>query len=120
DVHAEHNAFVANEDRWPSDELADLVLALATERTVERILGIIAGDLAHLRTSKRRQTSQSSPRTPNQAHLIPEHDLSRRIARFSWHNHIESRRKSRALPVRGVRQVFGNCPIRVDSRFLQG
>jgi hypothetical protein len=35
------------------DELAHLVLALATERAVERILGIAAADLAHLRIPTR-------------------------------------------------------------------
>ena len=48
----------------------------------------------------KRISNTKASRTANQAHLIPEHDLSRRIARFSWHNHIESRRKSRALPAR--------------------
>jgi hypothetical protein len=40
------------------DELAHLVLALATERAVERILGIGAADLAHLRIPTRYKSSQ--------------------------------------------------------------
>ena len=36
DPVAEIGAFVADEDRWAGDQLVDLVLALATERAVER------------------------------------------------------------------------------------
>ncbi len=38
DVRAQIDAFIANEDRRPSDEFAHLVLALAAERAVERVL----------------------------------------------------------------------------------
>jgi len=38
DVHAQLDAFIADEDCWPGDELANLVLRLAAERTVQRIL----------------------------------------------------------------------------------
>ena len=48
-VHAQLDALVANENGRAGDELAHLVLALATERAVERILGIAAADLAHLK-----------------------------------------------------------------------
>src|SRR5262249_41613291 len=54
DVHAQFDAFVADEYGRAGDELAHLVLAVAAERAVERILGIAAADLAHLR-------NQSSP-----------------------------------------------------------
>jgi hypothetical protein len=47
DVHAEFDAFVADEDRRSRDQLADFVLAFSTERTVERVLGIAAADLRH-------------------------------------------------------------------------
>src|SRR5713101_2098880 len=46
DVHAQLDALVANEDGRPGNELADLVLALAAERAIERVLGFSA-DLAH-------------------------------------------------------------------------
>ena len=39
DVHAELDAFVADEDGRPGDQLPHLVLALAAERAVERVLG---------------------------------------------------------------------------------
>jgi hypothetical protein len=38
DVHAQLDAFIADEDGRPRNELADLVLALAAEGAVERIL----------------------------------------------------------------------------------
>src|ERR1700735_116540 len=47
DVEAKLDAFVANEDGRPGDELAHLVLALAAERAVERVLRIAAANLAH-------------------------------------------------------------------------
>ena len=47
DVQAKLDAFVANEDGRPGDELAHLVLALAAERAVERVLRIAAANLAH-------------------------------------------------------------------------
>jgi len=49
DVHAQFDALVADEYGRAGDELAHLVLALATERAVERILGIATADLAHLK-----------------------------------------------------------------------
>src|SRR5581483_5085785 len=42
-VHAQFDAFVANEHGRTSDELADLVLALATERAIECVLGFAFG-----------------------------------------------------------------------------
>src|SRR6266545_7071838 len=50
DVHAQLDAFVADVDSWAGNELAQLVLALAAERAIERVLGIAAAGLAHLRT----------------------------------------------------------------------
>src|SRR5262249_50914946 len=47
DVHAQFDAFVADEDRRPGDELAHLVLALAAERAIERVLRIAAADFTH-------------------------------------------------------------------------
>src|SRR5262249_57163293 len=46
DVHAQLDALVADEHGRSGNELAHLVLALATERAVERVLGVSA-DLAH-------------------------------------------------------------------------
>ena len=67
DVHAQIDALVANEDRRPGDEFAHLVLALAAERAVERVLRIAAADLAHFRAPTRCKSSQSLPRRTNQA-----------------------------------------------------
>ena len=47
DVHAQLDAFVADEHRRAGDELAHLVLALAAERAVERVLRVVAASLAH-------------------------------------------------------------------------
>src|SRR5262249_158387 len=49
DVHAQFDAFVADEYGRAGDELAHLMLVLAAERAVKRILGIATADLAHLR-----------------------------------------------------------------------
>jgi hypothetical protein len=38
DVHAEFDALVADKDGGPCDKLANLVLALAAERAIKRIL----------------------------------------------------------------------------------
>src|SRR5262249_33971909 len=46
-VHAQLDALVADEDRRPGDELAHLVLALAAERAIKRVLGIVAADFTH-------------------------------------------------------------------------
>src|SRR5262249_59885232 len=60
DVHAQFDAFVADKYGRAGDELEHLVLALAAERAVERILGFAAADLAHLRTPTRYKSSQPS------------------------------------------------------------
>ena len=53
DVQAKLDTLVANEDRGPRNELAHLVLALAAERAVERVLRIATTNLAHFRSSSR-------------------------------------------------------------------
>src|SRR6476646_32415 len=62
DVHAQFDALVTNEDGRPGNELAHLVLALAAERTVERVLRFAAADLAHFRVPTRCELSKSLPR----------------------------------------------------------
>src|SRR5215813_8476335 len=47
DVHAQFDAFVADEYGRAGDELAHLVLALAAEHAMERFLGFPAADLVH-------------------------------------------------------------------------
>src|SRR5215472_19112754 len=64
DIHAEFDAFVADEDRGAGDELADLVLALPAERAVERVLRVAAAGFGHDRSVYTRGVprSQKSPR----------------------------------------------------------
>jgi hypothetical protein len=50
DVHAQFDAFVADEHGRAGNKLAHLLLALAAERTVKRVLGIAAASLVHLST----------------------------------------------------------------------
>src|SRR3989441_774905 len=57
DVHAQLDAFVADEHGRAGDELAHLVLALAAERAIERILGIASADLAHSQILRRSPTA---------------------------------------------------------------
>src|SRR3546814_16724915 len=47
DVHAELDAFIADEHGRTRDELPHLMLALAAEGAVESILGIAAAGLGH-------------------------------------------------------------------------
>src|SRR5690606_37360694 len=47
DVHAQLDAFIADEHRRPGNQFADLVLALAAERAVERVLRLAAADFGH-------------------------------------------------------------------------
>ena len=47
DVHAELDAFIADEHGRPSDQLPDLVLALAAKRAVERILRVATAGFGH-------------------------------------------------------------------------
>src|SRR6202046_138523 len=50
-VHAKLDALVANEYGRPGNELAHLVLALAAERAIERVLRIAAANLAQFRAA---------------------------------------------------------------------
>ena len=47
DIHAELDAFIADEHGRSGDELAHLVLALPAERAVERAFGVGAGGFGH-------------------------------------------------------------------------
>ena len=47
DVHAKLDAFIADENRRPGNELANLVLALAAEGAVEGVFGVGSAHLAH-------------------------------------------------------------------------
>ena len=47
DVHAQLDAFIADEDGRAGDQLADLVLALSAERAVEGVFRIAAAGLVH-------------------------------------------------------------------------
>ena len=47
DVHAQLNAFVADEYGGTRDQFADFMLALATERAIQRVLGVARADLTH-------------------------------------------------------------------------
>src|SRR5437868_2483715 len=63
DVHAQLDALIADEHRRPGDELTHLVLALAAERAVKRILRIATADLAH--------SSSPGARSGERAHCKP-------------------------------------------------
>ncbi len=49
DIHAQFNAFVADEYGGTRDQFADFVLALAAERAIQRVLGVARTDLTHSR-----------------------------------------------------------------------
>jgi hypothetical protein len=53
DVCTQLDALGANEDGRPGNELAHLILALAAERAVERVLRIAVAELAHFRAPTR-------------------------------------------------------------------
>ncbi len=48
DIHAQLDAFIADENRRPGDQLADLVLALSAEGAVQGVLRVAADGLGHL------------------------------------------------------------------------
>mmetsp|Transcript_1279 Transcript_1279/g.2539 ORF Transcript_1279/g.2539 Transcript_1279/m.2539 type:complete len:328 (+) Transcript_1279:930-1913(+) len=48
DVHAQFDAFIADEHRGARNQLAHLVLAFPTERAIKRVLGIVAGITCHI------------------------------------------------------------------------
>ncbi len=76
DVHAQFDAFIADEHGRAGDQLADLVLALAAERAVEGVLGVAAADLAH--PSLRHRSAAGTPsRRPSR--LAASTDPSRSI-----------------------------------------
>src|SRR5271169_3458327 len=66
DVRTQLDALGANEDGRPGDEFAHLVLALAAERAVERVLGIAAANLVHFRALTTCESSQALTRRTNQ------------------------------------------------------
>ena len=74
DVQAKLDALVANEDGGTGNELAHLVLALAAERAVERVLRIAAANLAHFRAALRDATRarqfRASAISPKRAYRI--------------------------------------------------
>src|SRR5271168_2295847 len=59
DVRAQLDALVANEDGRPGNELAHLVLALAAERAIQRVLRIAAANLAHSEPPSKTQPRSS-------------------------------------------------------------
>ena len=46
-IHAQLDAFIADEHSRPGNELAHFVLALATERAIKRTLAVAAGGFRH-------------------------------------------------------------------------
>jgi hypothetical protein len=53
DVHAELDAFIADEHGRARDELTHLMLALAAEGAVKSVLGIAAAGLGHTAITRR-------------------------------------------------------------------
>eukprot|EP00043_Microstomoeca_roanoka_P023460 m.258495 g.258495 ORF g.258495 m.258495 type:complete len:252 (-) comp30949_c0_seq1:771-1526(-) len=47
DIHAQFDAFIADEDGRTGDQFSDLVLALAAKGTIQRILAVITGGMSH-------------------------------------------------------------------------
>jgi hypothetical protein len=46
-VHAEFDAFIADEDGRPGNQLADFMLALSAERAIQRVLVVARVCLTH-------------------------------------------------------------------------
>src|SRR4029077_11286844 len=67
DVEAKLDAFVANEDGRPGDELAHLVLAFAAERDIQRFSRIAAANLAHSEPPSKTLPCSS---IPNVGHFV--------------------------------------------------
>src|SRR6266699_4657942 len=81
DIHAELNALVADEHSGTRDQFADLVLALAAERAIERVLGVARADLTHsyLRPSARSLHSGTyRHRVVDRAKSVPKKTLRSR------------------------------------------
>src|SRR5579871_6372224 len=53
DIHAQFDAFIADEYSGTSDQLTHLMLALSAERAVKGRLGIAADGLGHRNSAKR-------------------------------------------------------------------
>jgi ATP-dependent protease Clp ATPase subunit len=68
-----------------------LALALAAERAVERILGIIAVDLAHLRTPKMVQRGRKSAASRAIREVLDDYvigqDHAKKVLSVAVHNH---------------------------------
>src|SRR5271157_4656540 len=78
DVHAKLDTLVANEDGGPGNELAHLVLALAAERAVERVLRIAAANLGHFRAALQDATvlvNFGRRSFLSRGHIIPQKEL---------------------------------------------
>src|SRR6202011_5986800 len=85
DVHAQFDAFVADEYRRAGDELAHLVLALAAERAIERVLGLAASDLAHPCSPSIANAGALEPFIRNVTAGVPRsRHLPSRRARSGW------------------------------------
>jgi hypothetical protein len=63
DVHAQLDAFIADENRRASDQLANLMLAFAAEGAVQRTLGVVAASLGHYHISNPCWDSPCQPNT---------------------------------------------------------
>src|ERR1700693_5622155 len=82
DVHAELDAFVADEDGRTRNQLPDFVLALAAERAVERVFRVATAGLCHRHSitgSSGGSRRMGSPRRPVPRHGLPKYMCSRRI-----------------------------------------
>src|SRR5262245_13632118 len=92
DVHAQFDAFVADKYGRAGDELAHLVLALAAERAVERILGFAAADLGHFKKPNKIQVITAvTPQAKPGSHTIKKvnHAPARKVAPPSASSIIE-------------------------------
>src|SRR5205807_7493827 len=87
DVHAQFDALVADEHRRAGNELAHLMLALAAERAIERVLRIAATDLAHpaLRDCAGRRSVRTSslPAPPLKIRSTHRRNFPDRMAAFT-------------------------------------
>src|SRR5450432_979930 len=90
DVHAELNAFVADEYGGTRDQLAHFMLALAAERAIQRVLGVARADLTHSRLRPPFDPVRSIAllrhyrhRTLDRAKSVPKKTLRCRAARIT-------------------------------------
>ena len=101
DVHAQLDAFIADEHGRAGDQLADLVLALAAERAVEGVLGIAAAGLGHMGSvtapsdvwSGRRSINRGKEAVPNafrnRMSRVNPAERGRKPAHPHWDNPIQ-------------------------------